>query len=74
MQQGRGEVVDGALATMAPGAFAARAVLVGVPLSTAVALASRTLERTILPPEGTDGGEALFGVEKVVQMREDRHG
>jgi hypothetical protein len=74
MQQGSGEVVEGALATMAPVAFAPRAVLVGTPLSNVVALAARTLQRTIVPPERTDVRLALFGVEEVVQMREYRHG
>jgi hypothetical protein len=50
MQQGIGEVVEGALATMAPVAFAPGAVLVGTPLSNVVALAARTLQRAILPP------------------------
>src|SRR5215510_8421088 len=42
MQQGIGEVVEGALATMAPVAFASGSILVGAPLSNVVALASRT--------------------------------
>jgi hypothetical protein len=74
MQQGGGAVVEGALAAMAPVAFAPGAVLVDAPLANVVALAARTLERTILPPERTDVGLALFDVEKVVQMREYRHG
>jgi hypothetical protein len=74
MQQGIGEVVEGALATMAPVAFAPGAVLVGAPLSNVVALAARTLQRTIFPPERPDVRLALFGVEEVVQMREYWHG
>jgi hypothetical protein len=74
MQQGIGEVVEGALAAMAPIAFAAGAVLVCAPLSNVVALAARTLERTILPPERPDVRLALCGVEELVQMREYRHG
>jgi hypothetical protein len=66
MQQSIGEVVEGALATMAPVAFAAGAVLVGAPLSNVVALAARTLQRPIFPPERTDVRLALFGVEEVV--------
>jgi len=73
MQQGIGEVVEGALAAMAPIAFAAGAVLVCAPLSNVVALAARTLERTILPPERPDVRLALCGVEELVQMREYRH-
>jgi DDE superfamily endonuclease len=39
-----------------------------------VALAPRTLERTILPPERMEVGLALFDVEELVQMRQHRHG
>jgi hypothetical protein len=74
MQQSIGEVVEGALATMAPVAFAPGAVLVGAPLANVVALAARTLQRTILPPERTEVRLALFNVKEVVQMREYRHG
>ena len=74
MQQGRGEVVEGALAAMAPVAFAPGAVLVCAPLANVVALAARTLQRTIFPPERMDVGLALFSVEELVQMREHRHG
>ena len=74
MQQGRSEVVEGALAPMAPVAFAPGAVLVCAPLSNVAALASRTLQRTIFPPERTDVRLALLGVEELVQMREYRHG
>jgi len=66
MQQRRGEVVEGALATMAPVAFAAGAVLVGTPLSNVVALAPGTLEGTIFPPQRMDVGLALFEAEEVV--------
>jgi len=66
MQQGIGEVVEGALATMAPVAFASGSILVGAPLSNVVALASRTLQRAIVPPEPMDVRLALFGAEEVV--------
>jgi hypothetical protein len=66
MQQRIGEVVEGALAPMAPVAFAPRAVLVCAPLSNVVALASRTLQRTILPPEPMDVRLALLSVEELV--------
>jgi hypothetical protein len=69
-----GEVVEGTLAAMAPVASAPGAVLVGAPASDVVALASGTLQWTIFPPERMDVGLALFGVEEVMQMREDRHG
>jgi hypothetical protein len=74
MQQGRGEVVEGVLAAVIPVAFASRALLVRAPAANVVALAARTLQRTVFPPERMDVGLALVGVEEVVQMREDRHG
>src|SRR5918997_1481914 len=74
VQQGIGEVVEGALAAMTPVAFASGAVVVRAPASNVVALASRTVARTIFPSERMDVGVALFGVEKLVQMREHRHG
>ena len=73
MQYGLGEVVEGALAVMAPVAFAPGAILVCAPLSIS-ALTARTLERTILPPEHTDVGLALFSVEELVDMGKHRHG
>src|SRR5262245_45522700 len=51
MQQGLGEVVEGALTAMAPVTLAPGAVVVRAPLANVVALAARTLERTIFPPE-----------------------
>jgi hypothetical protein len=74
VQQGIGEVVEGALAAMAPVAFASGTVLVRAPASNVVALASRTLERTVFPPERMDVGLALSSVEELVQMGEHRHG
>ena len=66
MQQGSGEVVEGALAAVTPGAFAARSILVRAPAANVVALAARTLQRTVFPPERMDGGLALVGVEELV--------
>jgi hypothetical protein len=40
--------------------------LVCAPVSNMVALAARTLEETIFPPEHTDVRLALFGVEELV--------
>ena len=74
MQQGISKVVEGPLTAMAPGAFAPGSILVRAPLAKMVALAARTLQRTIFPPERMDVGLALFGVEEVVQMGEHRHG
>ena len=39
-----------------------------------VALTPRTLERPILPAQLMDVGLTRFGVEEVVQMRNNRHG
>jgi hypothetical protein len=74
MQQGIGEVVEGTLTAMAPVTLAPGSILVCAPLSNVVALAARTLQRTIFPPERTDVPLALFGVEELVQMGEHRHG
>ena len=68
MQQGIGEVVEGVLAAMAPVAFAPRTILVGTPLSNVVTLTSRTLQRTIFPPEGMDVRLALFGTEELMEV------
>ena len=74
MQQGIGEVVEGPLTAMVPVPFAPRLILVCAPLSNVVALAARTLQRTIVPTQRTDIRLALFDGEEVVQMREYRHG
>ena len=74
MQEGIGEVVEGTLAAVTPGAFATRSILIRAPLANVVALAPRTLQRTIFPPERMDVGLALFGIEELVQMGEHRHG
>lgn len=52
---------------MAPVAFAPGAVVVRAPLANVVALAARTLQRTIFPPQRMDESLALFDVEEVVQ-------
>ena len=69
-----GQIIEGPLAAVAPVALAPRAVLVRAPAANVVTLAPRTLEWTIFPPERMDVGLALFSVEKLVQMREYRHG
>jgi hypothetical protein len=48
--------------------------VVRTPPSNGVALASRTLQRTIFPPQRMDVRLALVGVEELMQMREHRHG
>ena len=73
MEQGIGEVVEGALATVTPVAFAPGAVVVRPPRIDVLALAPGTLEGTIFPPECVNIRLALVGVEEVVQMRKYRH-
>ena len=74
VQQGSGEVVEGALAAMAPVALASGSILIRAPAANVVALAARTLQWTVFPPERMDVGLALFGVEELMQMGEHRHG
>ena len=54
---------------MAPVTLASGMVVVGVPTSNVVALAARTLERTVFPPERMDVCLALFGVEEQEGLR-----
>ena len=67
VQQSIGEVVEGALAAMAPLTFAPGSVLVCAPASNVVALASRALQRTVFPPQGMEIGVAGVGVEELVE-------
>ena len=73
-EQSIGEVVEGALAAMAPVALASGSILIRAPAANVVALAARTLQWTVFPPERMDVGLALFGVEELVQMGEHWHG
>ena len=63
-----GEVVEGPLSAVAPVALASRAVVVRPPEIDLLALAPRTLERTIFPPECVDVSLTVFGVEEVVDI------
>ena len=62
------QIIEGALAAVAPGALAPRAVVVRAPGIDVLALAPRTLERTIFPPERMDVGVTVFGVEELVEI------
>ena len=73
-QQRVGEVVEGTPTAVAPIASASWPVMVRASASNVVALAPRTLQRMIFPPQRTDVGLALFGAEEVVHMGEHRHG
>ena len=66
VQQSLGKIVEGPLAALAPVAFAPGAVLVRAPASNVVALAARTLQRPVFPPERMDVRLALFGIEELV--------
>jgi hypothetical protein len=74
VEEGVGEVIEGALAAIAPGAFASRAVVIGTPRIDVLALAPGTLEGTIFPPQRMDVGVTLIDIEEVVDIREHRHG
>ena len=63
-----GQIVEGALAAVAPVALAPRAVVIGTPGLDVLALAPRTLERAFFPPERMDVGLAVFGVEELVDV------
>ena len=68
MEQGIGEVIEGALATVTPVAFASRSVVVRAPRINVLALASGTLEGPIFPPQRMDVGLTLVGVEELVDV------
>jgi hypothetical protein len=74
VEQGSGEVVEGALAAVTPVACASRALLVRAPAANTVALAARTWQRTVFPPERMEGGLTLVNVEELVDVRKHRHG
>jgi hypothetical protein len=73
VQQGMGKVVEGALAAMAPVAFAPGSVVVMAPRIDVVAVASGTLQRAIFPPQGMDVGVTLLGAEELVGIGEHWH-
>jgi hypothetical protein len=68
MHQGVGEIVEGALAAVAPGAFALWPIVVHTPGIDVLALAPGTLQRAIFPPERMEIGVAGVGVEELVQV------
>ena len=74
MQEGRGEIVEGALAAVTPVAFAAGAVVVLPPGIDVLALAPGTLEGPLFLSQRVDVGMTLIGVEELVEVREHRHG
>jgi hypothetical protein len=73
-QQRVGEIVERALATVAPVTFASRPVVVIAPGIDVLALAPGTLQRGVFPPECMDVGMIRGGVEELGTMRENWHG
>jgi hypothetical protein len=63
-----GEIIESAPTAVAPVAFAPWSVVVGAPGVDIVALATRTLERAVFPPQRTDVCLTLVGAEKLVEM------
>ena len=68
VEQGRGEIVEGALAAVTPVAFTPGAIVVRPPGIDVLTLASGTLERPIFPPQRMDVGLTLVDVEEMVKV------
>ncbi len=68
VEQRVGQIVDGALAALAPVAFAPGPIVVRAPWINIVALASGTLEAPILPPPRMDVGLTRFSAEELVDI------
>jgi len=66
VQQGVGQIVEGALAAVAPVAFTPGAVVIRAPRIDVVAVTPGTLQRAIFPPQRMDVGLAGVGTEKLV--------
>jgi hypothetical protein len=66
MEQGVGEIVEGALAAVAPVAFTPWSVVVIAPRIDVVAVTPGTLERAIFPPQRMEVGLAGVSTEKLV--------
>jgi len=74
MEERIGEVIEGALAAVAPVAFTSGSVVISPPRIDILALAPGTLEGALYPPERVARGVAGSGVEELVDIREHRHG
>jgi len=68
VEQGIGEVVKGALATVTPVPFTSGAIVVRPPRINILALAPGTLEGTIFPPQRMDVSLTLVDVEELVDI------
>jgi hypothetical protein len=73
VQEGMSQVIESALAAIAPVAFASRPIMIRAPRVDVVALAPGTLQRAILPPQYMNVGLTLFGVEELMDVREHWH-
>jgi len=74
MEQGVGEIVEGALTAVAPVEFASGSVVIIALWIDSLALAPGTLEGTIFPSQRMDVGLTLFAVEELVDVRKHWHG
>jgi hypothetical protein len=74
VEQRIGEVIEGALAAIAPVAFAAGSIVVRPPWIDILALAPGTLEGPIFPSQHMDVDLTLIDVEELVDVREHWHG
>jgi hypothetical protein len=68
MQEGRGEIVEGALAAVTPVAFAAGAVVVLPPGIDVLTLASGTLEWPVFPSQRMNTGLTSVDIEELVDV------
>jgi hypothetical protein len=68
MEQGVGEVIEGALTAIAPVASASRPVVVRAPGADVLALTPGTLEQAIFPPQHMDVRVTLVEVEELVDI------
>jgi len=73
MEHRIGEVIEGALAAVAPIAFTVWAIVIRPPRIDGLALAPGTLERTLFPPQRVDVGLTVFDVEELMEVRKRRH-
>jgi len=70
VQQGRGEIVEGALAALTPVALTPGPVVVLAPWIDVVTVAQRTLEWAIFPSQRRDIGLTVFSAEELVYIGE----
>jgi hypothetical protein len=66
VQQGVGQIVEGALAAVAPVAFTPGSVVIIAPRIDVVAVTPGTLQRAIFPPQGMEISLAGFYTEQLM--------